>query len=164
MTGNVKGSCGLPVPSSKGSAWLGGLILILGLLGISQQGGEAEVSERAGVGVFLEADKGTYIPGEPITLTLRVVNHSPQPVSLYFRDAQRHDFIVQDPHGHEVWRWAAGRVFAQALGEETLPPAGGELTYRITVRERLSPGRYAVIGTIPAQEELLSESITISID
>lgn len=163
-TGNGKGSFGLLVPSSKGRAWLEGLILVLGLLGVWQQSGEAESPGRTGVDIFLEADKGTYTQGEPITLTLRVVNRSPQPVSLHFRDTQRYDFTMKDPQGHQVWRWSADRVFAQVLGEETLRPAVGELTYRITVSERFLPGRYTVIGIIPAEEGLMSANISIRIE
>jgi len=116
------------------------------------------------VDIFLEADKATYTQGEPVTLTLRVVNRSPQLVSLHFCDAQRCDFIVQDPQGQQVWRWAAGRVFAQVLGEDTLQPAVGELTYRTTVREHFPPGRYTVIGIIPAEEGRMSANISISIE
>jgi hypothetical protein len=138
--------------------------LILGLVGVWQHLGAAESPKRTDVDLVLEADKVTYTQGEPVTLTLRVVNRGLEPVSLQFRDAQRYDLVVQDPQGHEVWRWAAGRVFAQILGEETLPPAGGELTYRITVRERFPPGHYRAIGLIPTEEELLSASIRISIE
>lgn len=138
--------------------------MILGLLEVWQPREAAEGPERTGVGLVLEADKGTYTQGDPMTLTLRVVNRSPQPVSLQFRDAQRYDLVVQEPEGHEVWRWAAGRVFAQVVGEETLQPAGGELTYRITVSERFPPGGYTVIGIIPAEDGPLSASIRISIE
>lgn len=46
----------------------------------------------------------------------------------------------------------------------SLARTGGELTYRITVRERFPPGHYKAIDLIPTEEELLSASIRISIE
>ena len=138
--------------------------MALGLLSIWQPSAESKSPGLAGLGLVLKADKETHGQGEPIKLTLHVTNRGTDPVTLRFLSAQRYDVAVKNLKGQEVWRWSSGQMFAQVMGEETLQPGRRARTYRITVRERLSPGRYAVIGTIPAQEELLSESITISID
>jgi hypothetical protein len=112
----------------------------------------------------VKADREAYPAGEPLVLTLQVVNRSPQPVHLTFRTTQRYDLLVQDPRGRQVWRWGTGRAFAQVLGEETLAPAGGRLTYRITVRERFPPGRYTLIGIIPADEGPITASTDIRVE
>jgi len=138
--------------------------MALGLLSVWQASAEAKSPGLAGLGLVLKTDKETYGQGEPINLILHVINRGAEPVTLRFLSAQRYDVAVKNLKGQEVWRWSSGQMFAQVMGEETLQPGRRAWTYRITVRERLSPGRYAVIGTIPAQEELLSESITISID
>lgn len=49
------------------------------------------------------------------------------------------------------------------LGEETLPPADGKLAYRHTVGKRLPPGRYTVIGSIPALGGPMSANTEIEI-
>ena len=138
--------------------------MALGLLRIWQPSAEAKSAGLAGLGLVLKADKETYGHGEPIKLTLHVTNRGTEPATLHFLSAQRYDVAVKNLKGQEVWRWSNGQMFAQVMGEETLQPGRRAWTNRITVRERFSPGRYTVIGMIPAQEELLSESITISID
>jgi hypothetical protein len=138
--------------------------MALGLLGIWQPSAEARSSGLAGLGLVLKTDKETYGQGEPIKLTLHVINRGTEPVTLHFLSAQRYDVAVKNLEGQEIWRWSNGQMFAQVMGEETLQPGRRARTHRITVRERFSPGRYTVIGMIPAQERLLSESITISID
>ena len=54
-------------------------------------------------------------------------------------------------------------MFAQMLGQETLPPNGGKLTYRVVVREAFPPGSYTVIGVVPAVDARLSTHLRISI-
>ncbi|MBI2876831.1 MAG: hypothetical protein HYY20_08120 [Candidatus Tectomicrobia bacterium] len=111
----------------------------------------------------LTTDKATYAPGEPITFALRLINETAEPIRLSFTTAQRFDLVVQDPAGREVWRWSAGRFFAQALGEETLQPSGGDLLFQATLPKGLPPGTYTVHGTIPAQEHPLSASTRITV-
>ena len=127
----------------------------------------AEVAATGSRGVpvdlVLKADKDRYRPGEPIAVTLQLVNRSPERVTLQFRTAQRYDVRVQDAQGREVWRWSADQMVAQVLGEETLLRGRPPLTYRVTVREYLPAGRYAIIGVIPAEPGPISASIDIHI-
>jgi len=113
--------------------------------------------------LFLAADKTTYTPREPITFTLRAVNDSSNPVRLSFRTSQRFDLFFQDAHGREVWRWSAGRVFAQLLGEETLSASGGQRRFQVTVEREFSRGVYTVTGMLPALEGGLSARTTVTI-
>lgn len=113
--------------------------------------------------VILTADKATYAPGEPIMLTLRVVNGTSKPVRLSFRTAQRFDLVVEDGSGREVWRWSAGRLFAQVLGEETLAPSGGEFRAHATAEGRFPPAVYTVKGIVPSREGVLSASATVTV-
>ncbi len=139
-------------------------MIALGLLSIWQPSAAANSSGVAGLALVLKADKETYGQGEPIKLTIHVINRGSEPVTLRFLSAQRYDVAVKSLEGREIWRWSDGQMFAQVMGEETLQTGIRVRTYRITVREYLPSGRYVVIGTIAAQEALLSESITISID
>jgi hypothetical protein len=116
-----------------------------------------------GVSVVLTADKQMYAQGEAMELHLRLINGSPQPFTLRFGTAQRYDFAVHDQRGQQVWRWSAERFFAQVLGEETLAPRGGELSYHVTVHQQFPAGRYTVTGVFPASQGRVSASLEIDI-
>jgi hypothetical protein len=138
---------------------LGGLAaLLLGLLGLAGEGPGGTALD-----LLLKADKATYARGEPIALTLEVANRGPRLVTLQFRTAQRYDIAVRDSQGREVWRWSAGQMFAQVLGEEILPPGSGALTYRVILRERFDPGRYTAVGIIPTEDGPISASLDLTI-
>src|SRR3990172_4325658 len=119
--------------------------------------------EPSGLKATLTADKPAYASGEPLTFTLKVINDTPKPVRLSFRTAQRFDLVMEDPQGREVWRWSAGRLFAQVLGHETLGPSGGEFVARATAEGRFPPGIYTVKGIIPALEGGLAASASITV-
>ena len=139
--------------------WL--VILLLGLCLLVPQ--QVQGGEATSLTATLTADKATYARGEPITFTLRVVNGSSRPVRLGFRTAQHFDLVMEDGQGREVWRWSAGRLFAQVLGEETLGASGGEFLARATAEGRFPAGTYTVKGTIPALEGSLSASTTVTV-
>ncbi len=116
-----------------------------------------------GLNAILTADKPGYAAGKPITFTLRVVNGSSRTVRLSFRTAQRFELVMEDGQGREVWRWSAGRLFAQVLGEETLGPSGGEFVALATMEGRFPAGVYTVKGTIPALEGTISANTTVTL-
>jgi hypothetical protein len=152
-----------------GRGWLGSVLLAVGLVAGCQPlpgGQDAAVEARAGtseVSLLLRADKEVYAQGEPLELTLEVMNHSARPVTLKFRTAQRYDLLIHNAQGQEVWRWSAERMFAQMLGQETLAPAGGKLTYHVVQGETLPRGSYTVIGVVPAVDARLSARLQIMI-
>jgi hypothetical protein len=153
----------------NGFRWLGGIVLIVALVvncqhpvGRQDSGVEAQ-SGTSDVSLVLRASKGGYAQGEPLELTLEVVNRSPRPVTLGFRTSQRYDLLMQNAQGQEVWRWSAERMFAQMLGQEALSPNGGKLTYHVVMREKLPRGSYTVVGVVPAVDARLSASLAITI-
>lgn len=92
---------------------------------------------------------------EPVTLVLTVRNRADQPRSLTLPTSQTHDFAVSAGAGDEVWRWSAGRMFAQMLTEVTLA-AGESRTFSETWDQVCSDGRpaaagpYRLVGWMPA--------------
>jgi hypothetical protein len=152
-----------------GFRWFGGIVLIVALVascqhpvsrqnsGVEAQAGTSDVS------LALRATKGVYAQGEPLEVTLEVVNRSPRPITLGFRTSQRYDLLIQNTQGEEVWRWSAERMFAQMLGQEVLSPNGGKLTYHVVVREKIPRGSYTVIGVVPAVDTRLSARLDITI-
>ncbi len=113
--------------------------------------------------VVLIADKVIYTPGEPILFTLKVMNDASKPISLSFPTAQRFDLLMQNQQGREVWRWSAGRWFAQMLGEEVLKPSGGELLYHATVERTFPHGVYTVQAIVPALGSHMSATINLTV-
>jgi hypothetical protein len=147
----------------RGMRWLGGGLLIVAFLGGCQTRFATATPPDSGIGIFLAAEKRLYTQGETIEVTFGVLNRSAQPLTLRFRTAQRYDLLVQDARGQEVWRWSADRVFAQMLGEETLAPREGTLTYSVSVRHPFSSGRYTVVGIIPAAGGRMSASMEMEV-
>ena len=135
-------------------------VLVLAVCSLFSQNVQAE-TER--LKVVLIADKVIYTPGEPIMLTLRVINDASKPVSLSFPTAQRFDLLMQNPQGREVWRWSAGRFFAQMLGKEVLKPSRGELLYQATVEREFPQGVYTVQAIVPALGSHMSATISVTV-
>ena len=136
------------------------VVFVLAVCSLFSQNVQAE-TER--LKVVLIADKVIYTPGEPIMLTLRVMNDASKPVSLSFPTAQRFDLLMQNQQGREVWRWSAGRFFAQMLGKEILKPSGGELLYQATVEREFPQGVYAVQAIVPALGSHMSATISVTV-
>jgi hypothetical protein len=120
-------------------------------------------SEGSDLILLLTSNKAVYAEGEPVELTLQVVNRGPRPVTLQFRDSQRYDFLIQNAQGQEVWRWSANQMFAQILGQETLSSDGGKLTYRVVARATLVRGSYTVMGVVPAIDAQMLARLEVTI-
>jgi hypothetical protein len=112
--------------------------------------------------VALTADRPAYAAGEPIAFTLTVTNAGGRPQALAFATAQRFDLVVRDRSGREVWRWSVGQMFAQVLGQETIPP-GGVLTYTATLERGLPPGSYTATGRLTAREQVPDATLPLTV-
>ena len=86
-------------------------------------GGGAEGPNTGPLVSTLQVEAGA----DSVRFVLLVTNADQAPLALEFATAQRYDFAVRDG-GREVWRWSAGRGFAQVLGSEALAP-GETRTY-----------------------------------
>lgn len=124
------------------SRWLGRLLAALFVVAGLWSSALAADSDLAGLGVSLASDKSIYAHGAPVVLAFEAINRSAAPVTLDFASAQRFDVALFDEAGREVWRWSAGRMFGQALGQETLGPDRPRLAYVATFSGRLKPGSY----------------------
>ncbi len=112
---------------------------------------DGEVAQA--VVALLELGKLSYEQGEPIDMTLRLVNCASGPITRTFRDAQRYDFAAKTQDGDEVWRWSSGMIFAEVQGEETYQP-NEQLTFTETWDQLDSEGQ----PVEPGQYELTTES------
>jgi hypothetical protein len=77
-----------------------------------------------------------------VRFALHLMNTSKKRVELIFPSGQTYDFVVLDTLGREMWRWANGRMFTQALRNRLLG-GGEELDLEETwSAATLPPGRY----------------------
>ena len=103
----------------------------------------------------LALDRARCAPNETVDVELRVVNAGGDEVVVGFSSGMRYDVVVERD-GTELWRWSEGRAFAQMLGEETIPPRGGALAYRVRVPAPSAPGRYRVVATLASYDRPLA--------
>ena len=117
----------------------------------------------------LHTDRESYSPGHPVHLRLEVINDRAEPVRLTFNSSKKYDFEVlwED---QRIWRWSAGRLFAQVLTEETLAPGqrqSFEATWdgRTTSGDVAKPGEYLARGIVTVSgrvEPMADQSFTIA--
>ncbi|WP_121822369.1 BsuPI-related putative proteinase inhibitor [Halostella salina] len=95
-----------------------------------------------------------------VQFAFAVRNDGEEPVELAFPDALEADFAVLDDG--EVWRFSEGRLFAQALGSETIAP-GEVATYEASWDDP-DPGEYAAVATLEAREQDCEARVEFSVD
>ena len=103
----------------------------------------------------LDVEKAQFQPGEPVELTLRVVNCASAPITRSFPDAQRFEFTATGPDGLEVWRWSDDKTFEEVLGEQTFQPRQ-EQTYTESWDQTDSGGQPVAAGEYQLRGESTS--------
>jgi len=76
----------------------------------------------------LTTAKPAYAKGDAIEFTFTIDNATSSTVHYEFSTGQQFDVDVTDPHGVEIWKWSADRVFTQQLTSIDLKP-GDHKTY-----------------------------------
>lgn len=102
----------------------------------------------SGLQLRLTSDHPSYPVGAPVVLTLTVTNPARSPVTLEFSSGQKYDFEVRRA-GQVVWRWAADRMFTQALTSLTLGP-GERLSFSERWNQKDNQGQQVPAGTYEA--------------
>ena len=120
---------------------------------------------------MLDAALATTETDDGLTLSLRIENAGPDPVTLGFRTGQRAEFTAypagEGPAGPDgdraeaVWRYGAERAFTQALGSETLAPGEG-VSYEVTWRSP-PPGTYRVVGESAATDRDVRAATVVTV-
>ena len=126
--------------------------------------GNTTLEERnMSYGISMMTNKMSYSVGEPIIMTLKIFNSTQEDIVFHFNTAQRHDFIIKDEEGNEIWRWSEGRMFAQMLGKESLGPNNLEIIYKAEYKDKLIPGYYKITGIFVTRDRPMSGSIVIEV-
>ena len=86
-----------------------------------------------------------------VRLALHVMNTGKKRVELTFPSGQTYDFVILDTLGREMWHWASGRMFTQALRNKSLA-SGEALDLEETWTESsLPPGRYTARALLTSE-------------
>lgn len=100
----------------------GCLFLLMSVFLVSGPGeSEARPEKALPLRLSLSTDQPTYLPGQPVRLTLTLTNPGDTDITLSFRSSQQADFVIRSGE-EEIWRWSDGRMFAQALTQMRLRP------------------------------------------
>ena len=103
---------------------------------------------------------------ESIRVVLTLRNRTSDTVKLTLPSAQTHDMVVSTKEDKEIWRWSAGRMFAQVLTEVVLPPGESKSfveTWDQTRRDGkpVEPGEYKAVGLIPTRDQSIRSNLLI---
>lgn len=136
------------------------VILSLGLwCGI--YGNSTSENKNMSYGMSIMIDKISYSVGEPIMVTLKIINYTEEDIVFQFNTFQRYDFIIEDEKGNEIWRWSQDMMFAMVLGEEILGPISPEIIYTAEYKGELVPGYYKVTGIFVVKDRPMSGNVII---
>jgi hypothetical protein len=141
------------------------VLVVFSVLGLwlTAYGNATSEERNMNYGISLTTDKMSYSIGEPIKMILKIFNYTEEDIAFHFNTAQRHDFIIEDDEGSEIWRWSEGRMFAQMLGEEILGPSNLEIIYKAEYKDKLIPGYYKITGIFVTRDRPMSGSIVIEV-
>ncbi len=145
---------------------------------ISALDGTIQALVQNGVKLQLSLSDSTIAAGESVTFTLTATAPSTGGRTLTFPTAQTYDFfVVSDsplppgdpiPQDKIVWKWSAGRVFAQVVRTVELRP-GESRTYTETWTARDAggnplKGRFWVIGSLKSVPGGDSAAVELTIE
>ncbi len=95
-------------------------------------------------------NKKTYGINETITIHLKISNPTFSQVCLNFTSGYQFDYIIFDEDNNQLYRWAAGKEFIQALTKICVHPLSNvERTFNhVTEYYLLQPGMYTIRGVV----------------
>ncbi len=105
----------------------------------------------------LTTQKSQYKPGQPVRMTLRVVNTSGKSVIYNFGSGQRFDIAAANAAGTQVWDWASGKLFTQNLSSLSVAP-GKALVYNMVWNGRDASGHPVPPGVYTLSAHLTSDN------
>lgn len=106
--------------------------------------------------------------GQPVAVTFTVTNNSKNPSKYNFLTSQEFDVSIKDAKNAEVWRWSAGRVFANKIGYLSLKQ-GQSAQFKALWNgtnaqgQPVSPGTYAVMAFLtPDQRQAVTGGVMVN--
>ena len=125
------------------------ILLVVLILAAAAVGGPVVRADRTVGDLRLEMTvaKASFQPGEPVGITMRVINVSGAPVTVT-TGGQQYDVLVRQ-RGALVWQWSHDKAFTQAVRTIEMPP-GDTRSYQTSWDQRdlqgraVEPGAYEV--------------------
>ena len=128
---------------------------------------DAVRSEAPSLLFSISTDQQTYIPSQPVLLTLSLTNPNDTDLTLSFRSSHQYDFLIERKD-QEVWRWSDGRMFAQVLTQLVLAPHETR-TFHATWDQKDRDGKqvpsdsYEVLGLLLAEDRTYTATTSMHI-
>jgi hypothetical protein len=99
---------------------------------------------KSGLSVSVRANRSRYEVGEPVDMSLLLINSSGGNLNYQFANTPIYDCWVTSTDGKEVWRYSNGKSFT---GRQTLSiEAGASKTYTVTWNQTDNQGKAAQPG------------------
>lgn len=123
--------------------------------------------DKNDIELVIKTDRNAYLKGDQVKIIMTVKNISMNSVTLEFTTSRHYDFMILKDD-QDVWMWSRDKYFAQAFTTIVIKP-GESLTYTVEWNQRdnmgndVTPGRYRIMGTLPAIGRELSASVSIPI-
>lgn len=112
--------------------------------------------------VTVTANKRSFLRGELITFTVRLMNKTKSPVKLDFPNGQRFDLYAvranSGPKAKPIWKWSAGRAFNMMYSTVQLEP-GKSQEFTGTWDQKVAPERTLAVGTYDIYATIASEQL-----
>jgi hypothetical protein len=137
---------------------VGNRIAVAGVVKVAKEGFPfleprevVELTNPEGVVCTVSTSRRAYVEGEDVRIRLRVANPFGSPVDLEAKPGPRHDLVLRDRDGAEVWRLSKVSPPEPAGGRLALGPGEAEQVEEIwspgsAGSPPLPPGRYTVEG------------------
>lgn len=122
--------------------------------------GKVTTRPWVGMSMTLASSLSATTQDGSVAFRYEVRNEGSETVDLQFTSGQTHDVIVRRD-GDDVWRFAAGRMFAQMLQSESIP-SGENLTYECSWDDP-EPGEYEARAHLAANDEECEASTTFTV-
>jgi hypothetical protein len=145
---------------------MGAMVLVLAAFGCgakdAPEPNPANLDEGALGAKTLASSVEVEVGAKTVRLVFHVTNPTNRPVPLEFTSGQRYDFAIRTSAGTDVWTWSADKMFAQALGTDTLA-AGATVDYTTTWAPGANKGSFVAIATLTSTNHPIREQAAFSL-
>lgn len=113
---------------------------------------------RAPAVARLSSTFGVHVDSARVNFDLDVANVGDKHVELAFPSGQAYDFMVVDSLGREVWHWATGRMFTQAMQTKLLG-SGDDMRIDESWDHPRLHGRYVAVAMLNSSNYPVEERV-----
>lgn len=113
---------------------------------------------RKAAAVKLASNFGVRVDHHAAHFALDVTNAGSNGVEITFPSGQAYDFVVLDSVGRQVWHWAEGRMFTQALQNKLLS-SGDTMRIAEDWNAPAVKGRYTAVAKLRSSNYPLEQRV-----